>query len=50
MPSMEEVISRISRKISEGSDGEISATKLDFEYAQGQIKLDENTKIDTYLL
>ena len=44
MPNMEELISRISRKISEGSDGEILATKLDFEYAYRQTKLDENTK------
>ena len=44
MPNMEELISRISRKISEGSDNEILATKLDFDYAYGQYKLDENTK------
>ena len=44
MPNMEELISRISRKISEGKQGELSATKLDFDYAYDQIKLDENTK------
>ena len=44
MPNMEELISRISRKISEGKEGKIFATKLDFGYAYGQIKLDENTK------
>ena len=44
MPNMEELISRISRKISEGQQGELSATKLDFDYAYDQIKLDENTK------
>ena len=44
MPNMEELTSRISRKISEGKEGEILATKLDFDYAYGQIKLDENTK------
>ena len=44
MPNMEELISRISRKISEGEDGEILATKLDFDYAYGQIKLDDDTK------
>ena len=44
MPNMEELISRISRKISEGKEGEILATKLDFDYAYGQIKLDEDTK------
>ena len=32
MPNMEELISRISRKISEGEDGEVLATKLDFDY------------------
>ena len=44
MPNMEELISRISRKIYEGKEGEILATKIDFDYAYGQIKLDENTK------
>ena len=44
MPNMEELISRISKKISEGKEGEILATKLNFEYAYGQIKLVENTK------
>ena len=44
MPSMEELISRISRRIFKGKEGEILATKLDFDYAYGQIKLDENTK------
>ena len=37
MPNMEEQLSKISRKISEGEDGEILATKLDFDYAYGQI-------------
>ena len=44
LPNMEELISRISIKISDGSDGEILATKRDFDYAYGQIKLNENTK------
>ena len=44
MPNMEELISRISRKISEGKEGEIWLTKLDFDYAYGQIKLDDETK------
>ena len=44
MPNMEELISRISRKISEEQEGEIWITKLDFDYAYGQIKLNENTK------
>ena len=49
MPNMKELISRISRKISEGKEGEISATNLDFDYAYGQIKLDENTKKSLYI-
>ena len=44
MPNMEELISRISKKISEGEDGEVLATKLDFDNAYGQNKLDEDTK------
>ena len=44
MPNMEELISRISRKISEGEDGEVLVTTLDFDYAYGQIKLDDDTK------
>ena len=32
-PNMEELISRISREISEGEDGEILATKLEVDYA-----------------
>ena len=44
MPNMEELISRISRKISEGKDGEIHITKLDFDYAYGQLRLDEQTR------
>ena len=44
MPNMEELIFRISRKISEEQEGEICITKLDFDYAYGEIKLNENTK------
>ena len=44
MPNMQELISRISRQISEEQEAENSATNLDFDYAYGQIKLDENTK------
>ena len=44
MPNMEELISRISRKISAEEEGEIWLTKLDFDYAYGQIKLDDETK------
>ena len=44
MPIMKKLISRISRKISEGTDGDILATKLDFDHAYGQMKLDKSTK------
>ena len=44
MPNMEELISRISRQISAGEDGENPETKLDFAYAYGQIKLNEKTR------
>ena len=44
MPNMGVLISRTSKKISEETDGEISAIKLDFDYTYGQIKVDENTK------
>ena len=42
MPNMEELISRKLRKISE-KEGEILTIKRDFDYASGQIKLDEQT-------
>ena len=44
MPNMKELISRISRKISEEKEGEIHITKLDFDYAYGQLRLDEQTR------
>ena len=44
MPNMEELISRISKSISEGKEGEILAIKLDSDYAYEQLKLDEKTK------
>ena len=44
MPNMAELISKIARKISEEKDGEIWLTKLDFDYAYGQIKLDDETQ------
>ena len=44
MPNMEELISRKSRKISEEKAGEIHITKLDFDYAYGQLRLDEQTR------
>ena len=39
MPNMEELISRISRKKSEEKEGEIHITKLDFDFAYGQLRL-----------
>ena len=44
VPNMEELISRILCKISEEKEGEIRLTKLDFDYAYGQIKLDDETQ------
>ena len=44
MPNMEELISRISGKLSEEKAGEIHITKLDFDYAYGQLRLDEQTR------
>ena len=40
---MEEILSRISRKIYEGKEGEICSTKLYFHYVYGRIELDEKT-------
>ena len=39
MPNMEELISRISRKIADGPAGELWASKLDLDYAYGQLIL-----------
>ena len=50
MPNMEELISRISRKIFEEKEGEIRTTKLDFDYACGQIKLDKTRRTYAYSL
>ena len=44
MPNMEELISRIPRKISGREDGEILATKLDSNYSYRQSKLNEKTR------
>ena len=44
LPNMEELISRIPRKIFEEQEGEVWITKLDFDYAYDQIKLNENIK------
>ena len=39
MPNMEELISRFSRKIADGPADEIWASKLDLDYAYGQLTL-----------
>ena len=44
MPNMEELISKISRKVSEEKEGEIHITKLDFDCAYGHLRLDEQTR------
>ena len=44
MPNMEELISRISRKIADGNKDEIWISKLDLDYAYGQVKLSEKAK------
>ena len=44
MSNMAELISRISRKISEEKEGEIHTRKLAFDYAYGQLRLDEQTR------
>ena len=44
MPNMEELISRISRKITEGTQGEIWISKLDLDYAYGQLKLSKRAR------
>ena len=43
-PNMEKLISRISQEIPEAMECEIPATKLDFDYTNGHIKLDEKTR------
>ena len=44
MPNMEDLISKISRKISEEKEGEIHITKLEFDYAYGSLRLDKQTR------
>ena len=44
MPNMEELLSRISRKIADGKEGEVWISKLDLDYAYGQVKLSEKAK------
>ena len=42
MPNMEELISRISRKIADGEADEIWISKFDLDYAYGQLPLSKN--------
>ena len=44
MLNMEQLISRILQKISEVKEGEIMISKLDFDYAYGQLKLGEQSE------
>ena len=44
MPNMEELISRISRKIADGPADEIWISKFDLEYAYGQLILSKSAR------
>ena len=44
MPNMEELISRISRKIADGPADEIWTSKLDLDYAYGQLSLSREAR------
>ena len=44
MPNMDELISRISRKIADGEADEIWISKFDLDYAYGQLPLSENAR------
>ena len=44
MPNMEDLINRISNEISKNEDDELWITKIDLDYAYGQLELDEETK------
>ena len=44
MPNMEDLINRISTEISKNDDDELWITKIDLDYAYGQMELDEETK------
>ena len=44
MPNMEELISRISRKIADGPGDEIWTSKLDLDYAYGQLTLSKEAR------
>ena len=44
MPNVEELISRISRKIADGEEDEIWISKFDLDYAYGQLPLSKNAR------
>ena len=44
MPNMEDLINRISTEISKNDEDELWITKVDLDYAYGQMELDEETK------
>ena len=44
MPNMEELISRIPRKIADGQADEIWTSKLDVDYAYGQLSLSREAR------
>ena len=44
MPNMEELTSRISRKIADGETDQIWISKLDLDYASGQMQLSKDAK------
>ena len=44
MPNMEELISRISRKIPDGEENEIWISNFDLDYAYGQLPLSKNAR------
>ena len=44
MPNMEDLSNRISTEISKTDDEELWITKIDLDYAYGQLELDEETK------
>ena len=44
MPNMEDLINRISTEISKNDEDELWISKIDLDYAYGQLELDEETK------
>ena len=48
MPNLEDLISRMALKISEARKGELFSTKVEFDYAYGQLKMDKKSKLYVY--